>query len=235
MENFSFIFDIIALAIVIISVAVSYKRGFLSSIILFLGYLASVLLSVFGGRYLSNSIYEKFIRSSIIDKVNVALGENPVIISIVDTVGEIIESFPSFIKADVYSRFSSSDGVADFLISKNVAAEQLGETIADEVVAPVVTGLLQTVCCLLIFVICVIIIRILASAFTNVDKIPLIGSVNKFFGGVLGLGQGAIILMIFCVAVELIIKITSNELSWLNYDLINRSYIFKLIYHKLIF
>lgn len=105
MDNFYLIFDIIAVAVVAITVMISYKRGFFSTIILFVGYVASTVLAVFGGRYLSDMIYANFVRDPIIGKVHSILGETPVITSMVSAVTDVLNDFPEFIRKDIYSKF----------------------------------------------------------------------------------------------------------------------------------
>ena len=85
--------------------------------------------------------------------------------------------------------------------------------------------------CLLIFVICVIIVKMIASLFKRFYKIPILGPVNSFLGGAVGVLKAAVLLYILAVAASFAVSVTANQLSWFNTDIISHSHIFSGFYN----
>ena len=67
-----------------------------------------------------------------------------------------------------------------------------------------------------VFVLGRVVISLLAAIFSNVNRVPLVGSVNKGLGAVIGLVAGLInVLMVLCV-IWAVVVITGGSLPGLN-------------------
>ena len=64
-----------------------------------------------------------------------------------------------------------------------------------------------------------------------VNKIPLVGGLNQFLGGVFGLLQGVLSLFVIVIVVHLIVSATGNSLIFLNEMTISKSYVFSYVYN----
>ena len=106
----------------------------------------------------------------------------------------------------------------------------MGATIADQMLYPIIYTLLQALFFLLLFFAIMVIVRSLSKVFRGVRHIPLIGPVNSLLGGVLGLVQAAVVILIVVMALNLIIGVTGDGIPYLNNEAISKTYLFRYIY-----
>lgn len=138
-----------------------------------------------------------------------------------ETVADILET--------LQGTTDSINGVLDVFISgdKSATAQVFEET----VLGPAIKGILRV----LIFVILLIVLKLItnpiAGLFKFVNEIPIIGPVNKLFGGVLGIVEGAVIVIIVALLVRLTVFLSEGSLMFLNIDTIDKTYLFKYFYY----
>jgi hypothetical protein len=127
---------------------------------------------------------------------------------------------------------SAADAVTQLLVTI-IESGNLGITTAlvDNLIAPVIIIPLRT----LIFFILFAIICLVASYFVRklaiINRIPLVGGINSFFGGVAGLFKSAVIILLVCISLNILITITGNNIIFINTMTIEESFIFKYIYN----
>ncbi len=138
-----------------------------------------------------------------------------------ETVAEILETLQGTTDSigDVLDVFISGDMTA--------TAQKFEET----VLAPVIKGILRV----LVFVVLLIILKLIANPIANlfkfVNNIPIIGPVNKLFGGLLGILEGAVIVIALALIVRLTVFLSEGSLMFLNIDTIDKTFIFKYFYY----
>ena len=88
--------------------------------------------------------------------------------------------------------------------------------IVENVVAPLVMPLIGVVVFFAVFVLGRVVISLLAAIFSNVNRVPLVGGVNRGLGAVIGLVAGLInALMVLCI-IWAVVVITGGSLPGLN-------------------
>ena len=66
------------------------------------------------------------------------------------------------------------------------------------------------------FALCRLLVGLLVAVLTNVNRIPVMGSVNRFFGFLMGLLAGVVDLYLVLCAVWAVIVITGGSIGFLN-------------------
>lgn len=227
----SVVLDFIAVAVFTALVVKGYKKGFLKTIVLATGTLASLLVAFWLSRWLADLIFANMIRGSVLQNISDTLSGLSNSTSAAGAVPAVIAALPAFILNPMLVQYGSKETmIAE--IQKNVGdtLSGLGETITDTVVSPVVTMLLQMVLCLLIFIICVIIIKIIAKALGAVRRIPLVGTLNAVLGAVVGAVQGLIVLFLLGLVGNVLISLSGNALGWFNTEIIGKSFVYQFFY-----
>lgn len=228
MNIFSIAADVILAAIGIGIVVRSYRVGFMRTAVLAIGYVAAVLVAIWAGRLLAPIAYDMFLRDMVQTSVDQAVAGSVEGLSFELIMANVFDALPAFLINPVLASFGGEEaiiqGVRD---TTDGVVEQIGSTVADSIVAPVATEILRIIICLLIFVICVIIVRGVASLFGKLYAIPIVGTINSVLGAVLGLVKAAVVLALLAAAVMLIISITGNRLSWLNTEIVNSTFLLK--------
>jgi ABC-type multidrug transport system fused ATPase/permease subunit len=140
----------------------------------------------------------------------------------------LTDTVPGYSKA----ASGSTDMLSALLISIiNSDTESLETVINDKLVKPVVTAPVRVLIFALLFAVVSIIVSIAAKTMRLVNQIPIIGRLNSFLGGVLGVVQAVIVLFIVCLSVSMIIAVTSNNIIFINTMTIDETLIFKYIYY----
>ena len=156
--------------------------------------------------------------------------------SVYEMFEDVANSF-SEVLPGVMGQFSDSVSSGDNTALSDVALALLnvntdvGSSITDCIVKPVVMIPLRTLIFAIIFAIIMIVLSIIIRATKIINKIPVVGAVNGFFGGVLGVAEAFISVCLICIVVQVIIALTGNELIFLNTMTIDKTYVFKYFYN----
>ena len=92
----------------------------------------------------------------------------------------------------------------------------LAVRLVEEVIAPLLTPIIAIVLFFVAFALCKLLVSLLVAVLTNVNRIPVMGSVNRFFGFLMGLMAGLVDLYLVLCAVWAVIVITGGSLGFLN-------------------
>ena len=134
--------------------------------------------------------------------------------SISESMAERLTAF-----AELLYRLGVGEGVTD-------AAENAVRTVS--------VALVGVVCFLVIFLLVMLLVRLLLRLTRGVNRVPVLGGVNRLFGGVLGVGEAYLLLYVIALAATLLISLSKNRWSWLNTAVAEESHLLSwFIQHKL--
>ncbi len=202
------ILDLILILIVAISVLVNYRRGFLSALVCAVTVVVSLLLALYVSGRLAEPVYERYVRARLIETVDeqLAQGESETLSGLRDVI-------------DLLTDGAQPGGQPG-------AAEQL----VDGFLAPSALSAIRTALLILVYILCSLILRIIARALRGVNKVPLLGTLNRVCGGALGLGLGAVYALLYVSVLALIIHLSLNTLDWLNAGIIEQTRLVSRLY-----
>ncbi len=104
------------------------------------------------------------------------------------------------------------------------------DAVISGIVEPCVRIAVQTIAFAVIFIVVSILLNLLAKLLEFVNKIPVIGGLNSFCGGVVGVVQGLLTICIVCLAVRMVTVLTGGDIMFFNNAAIDSSIIFKYFY-----
>lgn len=225
------ILDLLLVAAIVFYFARGWHKGFLSTLVQVVGYVLALCGAYIGSRALAETTYQLFIREKLVQSVSDALQNSAASADITATIGAVLEAVPKMLQGFVTSFFGGVDGLAkEFGSTLSGAAESVSATIADQMLYPIIYTLLQALFFLLLFFAIMVIVRSLSKVFRGVRHIPLIGSINSLLGGILGLVQAAVIVLIIVMALNLLIGVTGDGIPYLNNEAIGETYLFRYVY-----
>ena len=214
--------DLILTIIILIFVIVAYKKGFIASLLDFLGTIIAWIASINLSEFLSLWLYNTFVKTPITDYVYLKLTEsaNTAAESLVASIPEFIYTAATTFGIDINSIISSNSGLEiDTAVS----------SITSGIVEPIITILIRIIVAILLYIIFAFFIKMLSKLFKNVNKIPIVGSLNKFLGIVLGLLKGALIAMLVCIIFNTILGFSGGGLFGITNQTLNSTYIFSFL------
>lgn len=153
--------------------------------------------------------------------------------SISNAVEKMAAALPSFMSG-VSESVTSGDKniIKDIVISiLDADTDDFAGAITDNIVKPVVLVPMRALIFLILFVIILIVLGLAAKLMKGINKIPLIGGINKILGAAAGLIQGAVVIFLICIFIQVVIALSGNELIFLNTMTIDETFVFKKIYN----
>ena len=204
--NAAIVFDLVMLALLLVVAFAYARRGFAAGLVQFVGNLASLIGALVLSHQASPLLFEKFFQNGFVTSIqNTLTAEGTV------NIQSTIEKYAGFLPESIKESLTAS--AAGLLDS---GAPDLAVKLVDEVIAPLLTPIIAIVLFFVAFALCRLLVGLLVAVLTNVNRIPVMGSVNRFFGFLMGLLAGVVDLYLVLCAVWAVIVITGGSIEFLN-------------------
>lgn len=182
--------DIIIISIIALFVLIGTFRGLAKSLLNLAGILVTAISAYYLSKYISELVYDEFIKDNIIQNLEQIIQQNGVEYALNNS----FEALPLWI-GGMFSAFLALFGANanDF---NNTIGTTISESAANGIeraVAPSVIMLLGLLLMIIFFIVIYIIVKKLIKLVLKVFEIPIIKQINKLLGGVLGAVEGLII------------------------------------------
>jgi len=204
----SIIIDILLAAIIVIGIAVGVKKGFVRSVMNFVTFIASFICAwqftpMLAEYYLNSHLMSK-VTNTVSDAISSIIGNG--IGSI--TVGDLIaEQPPAF--SDIVSRYAANitDLERFYYTQVSTGTEAIQRNVSEFIAGPVAETLSAVLAFLSIFLGITIVLTIAASILDLIFKLPVLNSLNRALGFVIGAFCG--LLYTWAAAIVLVAVIPS--------------------------
>ena len=206
--------DIIVIAVFALLFFIDFKRGIAITIL----NVAGVALTGFLAYHISNLpaswVYTAFVQQTLTTNLQQMIDTQ----GINSAIANSFSALPNWVMGMLGFFLSifgldSSVYTNDFQVP-NSAAAAVSTSVVENLIQPVIIGMIRLVIGVVISIIIFIIIKILVKKLARVFKIPVVKQINKLLGGVLGLTEAAI-LVFFAV------NIFSGVLEFSNPEMLN--------------
>ncbi len=219
------VLDVIVLAIIVITAIISAKKGFVATVIEFVGLLLAFYLAFTLSTTVANFTYDKFISPTIKETVIEEIGDK-----VESTADSVWDSLPAIVVSGANTlgieREEIFEGVNNSTLS---TAEEIANTVSDKIAKPVITLFIRFILAFVLFVACIFLVRVLAKILNKLFTFSLIGKLNRFLGGVLGAGKGVIFACVVVLLLSTIAAVTKNGFLIFTTENIENSTVFKLL------
>lgn len=161
-----------------------------------------------------------------------ALQKTSVVEDIVEYTEQVGEALP-YIFGGLSQEISngSVSGLRTIVLNMINARASVKEAVVEQIIAPQVLSAVQTIAFMVIFIVVSSALGIAAHLLKVVNKIPIIGGANAVLGGITGLIEAMLALMIVCLVLRLIISLSDGGIILLNNTAIDETYFFRYFYH----
>ena len=215
------IMDIFVAVITIIMVLRYMRSGFISGVVDFCGTLLAVGGASWGAKSLAPKMFDVFFFENLVSRTENSLVNSQGILTLNDILNKISGFLPQNI-IDTFLRDYTSG--ADF----NLADPDIARTIVVDVIQPMVMPVLSVLIFFMIFIVGRIVISFIATALKGINKIPLVGTLNKSLGAGIGLLVGLLYGFLIVYAVWALVVITGGDLPFLQNSTLQNSLFFGL-------
>lgn len=230
----SFILDILLIAICVIVLVTSVKRGFVRTILSIVSSIAAVLLAVVITPSIASIFYDNFMLKIITDGIMGTVqslagsGDAESLVAMLETMPEVLDG--------IISRYNISDETVSAMLEAarngDASIQSICETIASPVASMISNVLAFAVC----FIVAVIVLKIAIAVIDGIFKFPVLNTVNKAAGLILGIVLAVVIIFVYSpVAVQLVDALGAVSPEMFGEDVIENTIIVKFFSENNIF
>lgn len=220
----NFILDIFVLVLIIFLVVKGYKKGFFRSILGFIGFIATITISVFLSNFSSNLIYDIFIKPSIVNNINNTIYNNysdlPSNLS-----SKALDNMPKLFTDLFFKSGHDSNEIESLLREKSTNSAYA----VSDLFKPLIVHFLSTI---IFFIFVALLLFLLRFILKNckITKIPIIGKVDALLGAILGFFKGIIISAIILNVLMFAVPIFNANPVIFSKENLNKTYVARYIF-----
>ena len=212
------IFDILLLVLLAVVTLRYMQKGFLAGLIQFLGNLLGLVGAALLSPRVADWIFATFFKGGLTTQIQTTINQQGTV-----DLAALVDKYAGFLPQTMQQGLV--DSASELLAS---GAPDLAHSLVTELIQPLVTPLITVVVFFVCFAVCKMLVSFLAAVLTNLNRVPLVGGVNQFFGFFMGLLAGAMDVFLVVCGVWAVVVITGNNLSWLNQTVLQDSVAFSL-------
>ncbi len=208
----------LALIVVIVATVLFYvRKGFMAGLLDLVGNLLSLILAwVVSGR-VSPGLFENFFKEGLIEKMADAIQQQGAA-----GVASVLDNLSGLLPQSLSEQLTVS---LDQIL--NSGAPDIAQRIVDHIVTPLVVPLITVILFFATFILCKLVVSLLVAILTNVNRIPVLGGVNRTLGILVGLVAGVINVVLILCLLWAIVAITNSNLPGLNDSALSGSYFYQ--------
>lgn len=225
MNFVSIIYDILAIFIVINCIKRGAKNGFAKTAVQTIGYICSIIAALVISRICASIIYTTAVQPAVITNMESSIANAVDTESVINGLTEAVESLPAI----SYFLFDFSGAAETLVESVGLDYAAIASSVEKTVVRPVVEPILETVIFAVVLILLATVVSFIAKGSKIVNDVPVIGGINSFFGGVFGIANGILELVIGAFILEFIIS-ASLFPEYFSEEIISGTYFFRMIY-----
>lgn len=226
------ILDIGVIAVEIITILICYKRGLARTVSGILCSIISIFGAYFLGKFLSQAIYDFFIKNTIIDSFSSSMEDT--FTSSATQVTNVYSDLPDFVKSIMGMFGFNPDSLNT---SVNEIAKQQSNNIAtavESIIAPIIVAVILFFLFIILFFILRFVTGKISKVICKAVDMPVNRTVNKVLGGAFGIVDGIIVLyFVSSLAIILVPLLSGGNVTYLEFrHIANDSVLFKYFYHN---
>ena len=212
------ILDVILIAVIVLTAFHYKKKGFVAGLLDLVGNLLALLVAWIASDRISPTVFENFFKQGLIEKITQTVQEQGT-----SGLTMLVENFSSILPGGMADKVTRS--LQDILGS---GAPDLAVRIVDTILTPLIVPMITVVLFFIAFAVCKLVISMLVAVLTNINKIPVIGSVNELLGILVGVAGGLLNVVLLLCLIWAVVAITNNNLPVLNNDMLSGSMMYSL-------
>lgn len=203
-NHMAYILDGGVILILIVAVAVGCHRGFFKSLILLVGSLAAMVLAGLLSTPLASFTFDTFISGGLQETIAARIEEAGAG-SAADGLEVALSELPGPIAHALQAYAGTPEEIVDTVRdSLSGSASAAAQTVVTAVIRPVAVALLGFLLFFILFVLLMIVVRLLARLVRQIARLPVLKQADGLLGGLLGLVEGALLVLVAVTVVQLI-------------------------------
>ena len=213
MINLSLILDIILIAVFAAFVFVAVKKGFIRTLLELVAVVAALVLAYQLSPVASQAVFDGMLEKNITSSIETQISDNFDTTTAAKKAETALEAIPDFAVSLASSAGVDIGSIKNNISAENLSAENVAKELVEKIAEPIITGALTIIFFILFTCVLIIILRIVAAKIAKLFKVPLVGTVDKLLGAVLGICRGLVVLVLICTVLEFVFANGNSELA----------------------
>ena len=216
-----YLIDGILVSIIVLFIFLSAKKGFVATLIEIVGFIAVFMISFTAGDLVAATVYDKTIEPALVKNVS----QN------VDEAGQKAwNTLPKFVSKNS-GKFGVSQEKFNELVVENTknGTENAVKSASQQVLKPMCVNIIGTLVSIILIILLMLVVKFLAKFINGLFSFSIVGKLNRFLGGVLGVAKGVIMASVFCIIVSFIANIVTDGFLIFTTENIEKTMLFKTL------
>ncbi len=206
----AYIWDIVVIVILGLTVFFGYRRGFLQTVVQLVGCVAAFVIALSISSPAANAVFDSFIAEGVETRLTESLN-NVADVPMEEKLDAAIAELPKPIGSMLQNNTQLQATIDELSANVSSSVEALVKSVVQSVIRPIVVALLQFIIFILAFLILLFVAKLLAKLIKPVSKLPLIRQVDGTLGAVLGALKGAVFVCVLVSVLQLIAATGSGK------------------------
>lgn len=225
----SFILDLIVIVIIGLCFLIGWRKGAAITLLNFVALVAAFTVAVLLSSVLSSTIYGMFFKNGVTETVANSINDtlSGGAESIINAISSAIPAFAAMF----FDSVSFVDSTVGGLIENgNQDTINTAASVVERMIAPAFTSLIGIIVMLILFFVLLALFKFLAKVLSKVFEVPVLSTINRLFGGVIGIAQGVLLVIVLTSVVKLAMPLMGGDVPIFSAANIEGSFIFKAFY-----
>ena len=205
--------DIILVVIFASFVLTAVKKGFILYLLEFAAVILALVLAYNFSPKVAETAYDGFVKEATIKTIETQIEEN---VSLQETTTQtqlLLESIPDYMVSVADFMGVSVDDIKQSVASSKLTSENIATELVEKIAQPIIIGALTALSFVVLAIVLLFVLKFLAQIIAKIFKIPVIKTVNKLLGGILGACKGFAVVLFICTVLTVFFASGDNELT----------------------
>ncbi|MBO5252469.1 MAG: CvpA family protein [Clostridia bacterium] len=214
--------DIAVLVVIVFFAVRGIKKGFIKSLIDFLGAFIAMAAAGILSLPAAQWVYNTFFRDALTEKVAATVTG----LDAADSVQAIFAEFPELILRALEAAGITESGV---LAQIDAGTMNIAEAIT-AAISPMLIGLVRVLAMVVLFLLLLVVIRAVGTVVSGLFTLPLLNGVNKLLGFVFGIFLAVVAIWVVLACVQAFVPLVSTELQTKIITAQESSFVYRFLY-----
>lgn len=197
----NWILDLILLAVFIVAVVFSAKKGIVRTLLEIAAFVLSIFLAFQLAAPMAESFYDNFLEVRVQERIEEKLPAGNAVESNTEKAVAVLEGIPSFAKKYLENSGFNADALAQQIALGRYSNSSIAEELEENFAKPASVAVLTATFFLLLCIVLCAVLQAIAGGISKLFKAPIVSTLNKGLGALFGAVKG---LVIVCIAAILL-------------------------------
>lgn len=209
----SLILDIILLAVFAAFVFAAVKKGFIRTLLELVAVVAALVLAYQFSPVASQAVFDGMLEENMVTSIETQLSDNFDSTTVSKKAQAALDAVPDFAVSLASAAGVDIDSIKNNISTEKINSENVARELVEKIAEPIATGALTIIFFVLLACVLAIVFKMIAARIAKLFKVPLVGTVDKLLGAVLGICKGLVVLILICTVLEFVFANGDGEFA----------------------